>query len=622
MAVIRYKPRLGALFEGDGTTTFRLWAPDRRRVEVVAEHAGERICSRLEPEAEGYYSARVLAPPGTRYRFRLDGGQSFPDPCSRFQPDGPHGPSEVVDFRAFHWSDSQWRGVSVRDAVIYELHVGTFTPEGTYEGVRRKLPWLRELGANVLELMPVNTFPGRFNWGYDGTHPFAPCAVYGQPDDLRSLVDEAHALGIAVILDVVYNHFGPDGTYLAQFAKAYFSDRHEIEWGEPINFDGEGSGPVRAFFAENVRHWIAEYHFDGMRFDATQTLFDSGDRHILAELTETARETAGDRSLFLLAENEPQDRTTLLPVERGGHGCDAMWVDDFHHSVRVATTLRSEAYTTDYRGTASELLSCVRFGSLYAGQWYAWQQQRRGTPLHDLPPEQLVYFVQNHDQIANLAMGDRLQVFGEPRLRAMTVFWLLLPYTPLLFMGQEFFASTPFLYFVDHKPELQAQVREGRRGFVMQFPSTKHALDSEGVDPDIGEVAFRRSRLDWTDAEKNERAVALHRELLRLRREDPVFASRTRPEGGVLDEEMLVLRWFGSDRGDRLLLLNLGADVTWDPCPQPLLAPPPGGAWRPLLSSKEVRFGGHGAVFPEGTGRWQIPGQCALVLTSPGSEDL
>ncbi len=617
-----YEPRLGAIVEGDGITTFRVWAPDRRRVEVLVEHAGEQVCSRLVPESDGYFSAELQAPPGSRYLFRLDGGQAFPDPCSRFQPEGPHGPSEVVDFRSFNWTDASWTGVSLIDAVFYELHVGTFTPEGTYAGIRQKLPWLRDLGVNVLELMPVNTFPGRFNWGYDGTHPFAPCAVYGDPDELRRLVDEAHAHGIAVLLDVVYNHFGPDGTYLAQFSKHYFTKRHTTEWGDPVNFDGEGSGPVRAFFLENIRHWVAEYHLDGMRLDATQTLYDDSERHVLAELTDAAREAAGERTLLLLAENEPQDRALLLPTARGGRGCDAMWVDDFHHSARVAATMRSEAYTTDYRGTASELLSCVRFGALYAGQWYAWQQQRRGTPLHEVAPERLVFFLQNHDQVANLAMGDRLHVFGEPRLRALTAFWLLLPHAPLLFMGQEFFASTPFLYFVDHEPELQALVREGRRDFVAQFPSTRHALDKEGVDPDIGVVAFQRSRLDWSDAERNEKALSLHRELLRLRREDPVFAARTRPEGATLSENALVLRWFGDDeRGDRLLVLNLGADLTFDPCPQPLLAPPAGGEWKPLLSSREVRFGGHGAVFPDGTRRWQIPGQCALVLTSQGSEE-
>ncbi|MGA9522918.1 MAG: malto-oligosyltrehalose trehalohydrolase [Myxococcaceae bacterium] len=617
--MVHYEPRLGANVDGDGTTTFRVWAPDRRRVEVIVEYAGEQVGATLHSEADGHFSGQVQAPPGARYRYRLDGGDAFPDPCSRFQPEGPHGPSEVIDFRAFDWTETNWTGVSMRDAVFYELHVGTFTPEGTYAGVRRKLPWLRDLGVNVLELMPLNTFPGRFNWGYDGTHPFAPCAVYGDPDELRKLVDDAHAQGIAVILDVVYNHFGPDGTWLAQFAKHYFTKRHSTEWGDPVNFDGEGSGPVRTFFIENIRHWIAEYRLDGMRLDATQTIFDATRPHVLAELTTAAREVTGERTLLLLAENEPQSRTLLLPTGQGGSGCDAMWIDDFHHSTRVAATLRSEAYTADYRGTASELLSCVRFGSLYAGQWYAWQQKPRGTPLHEFPPERLVFFLQNHDQVANLAMGDRLHVFGEPRVRALTVFWLLLPYSPLLFMGQEFFASTPFLYFVDHKPELQERVREGRRKFVAQFPSTRHALDKEGVDPDIGEVAFQRSRLDWSDAERNEKALTLHRELLRLRREDPVFASRTRPEGATLSEEALVLRWFGE--GERLLLLNLGPDLTWDPCPQPLLAPPAGGAWRPLISSKEVRFGGHGAVFPDGTGRWQIPGQCALVLTSQGSEE-
>jgi maltooligosyltrehalose trehalohydrolase len=609
-------PRLGAVCLSQGRTRFRVWAPLHRRVELLLEQPESPRALAMAAEPDGCFALECEAGPGTRYRYRLAQAGDFPDPCSRFQPEGPHGPSEVVDPALFHWTSEDFVGVDPKDAVLYELHVGTFTPEGTWRAAEERLGHLRRLGVTVLELMPVAGFPGRFNWGYDGVNLFAPAAIYGRPDDLRRFVDAAHRHGLAVILDVVYNHLGPDGNYLAQYASTYFTDRYPGEWGDPVNFDGEGAAQVRAFFVENVRHWICEYRLDGLRFDATQSLHDASERHILSELTAAARAAAPHRRLYLMAENEPQDRRTVLEPPQG-HGCDALWVDDFHHTSRVAATLRSEAYTRDYRGTAPELLACVRYGSLYAGQWYSWQNKRRGSPLHDLPPWRLVFYLQNHDQVANLSLGDRLHVFGEPRVRALTVFWLLLPQTPLLFMGQEYFASTPFHYFVDHPAQLHEQVRQGRADFVSQFPSTRSAMLREGADSDIGEQAHRRSRLDWSELDRRQPALALHRELLRLRREDKVFRRRQVPEGAALNAHALVLRWFGSaEHGDRLLLLNLGPDLVYEPCPNPLLAPPAEERWAQVLSSREVRFGGHGAVHPDGTSTWAIPGQCGLLLAS------
>jgi maltooligosyltrehalose trehalohydrolase len=590
-------------------------------VDLALEHSRGVRHVPLERGERGYFVGRADAPPGTRYRYRLDGGESFSDPCSRFQPEGPHGPSCVIDLSAYRWRDRDFRGVSRARAVIYELHVGTFTPQGTYAGAEAKLPYLRELGVTVLELMPLNTFPGRFNWGYDGTHLFAPCAVYGSPDELRQLVDAAHQLGLSVIVDVVYNHLGPNGNYLGQYARAYFSERHQGEWGEPLNFDGEGSAEVRRFFTENVRHWIAEYHFDGLRLDATHGLFDDSERHVVAELTEAARAAAPEKQLLLVAENESQDRRMITPSSRGGYGCDAMWVDDFHHSARVAITSKAEAYTQDYRGTSQELLSCARHNSLYQGQWYAWQKKGRGTPLGDLPPSSAVFFLQDHDQVANFLRGTRIHRFGEPRVRALTVMWLLLPQTPMLFMGQEFFSSSPFKYFVDHPADLMEKVRQGRIEFLSQFPSIRHAVGEESYEDPIDASAFEESRLNWGDAARNAPILALHRELLRLRRDDLVFSAERGPrdanlEGATLGEQAFVLRWLGGTLGDRLLLLNLGPELAFEPCPQPLLAPIPGRKWLPLLSSDEVRFGGHGAVFPDGEGPWRISGQCGLVLAS------
>jgi maltooligosyltrehalose trehalohydrolase len=504
--------------------------------------------------------------------------------------------------------------------VLYELHLGTFTPEGTYAAAAAKLPLLKELGITTLELMPLHTAPGRFNWGYDGTHLFAPPAAYGSPEELRRFVDEAHRLGLGVIVDVVYNHLGPDGNYLSQFSPDYFNTKHRNEWGDPTNFDnGEAAGPSRDFFIQNACMWVAEYHFDGLRLDATQNLFDASPRHIIAELVERTRAAAGQRHILILGENEPQDVRLLRRPEEGGYGVDALWVDDFHHSAKVAATGIREAYLTDYRGRAQELLSCVLRNSLYQGQYYSWQKQPRGTPLLHRPAKQAVFYLQNHDQVANTLKGDRLHVLaGERVARALTTFWLLLPQTPLLFQGQEFFASSPFLYFVDHHAELQELVRKGRNEFLSQFTSLRQALE-EGYRIPIGEEAFQRSKLDWSEWERHAGAVALHRELLRLRREDAVFARQDLRQvaGATLSEQALVLRYFGSGQeGDRLVILNLGSELRLDPCPEPLLAHPPGNKWKLLLASEQVRFGGQGAPPLPEEGCMRVPGQTALVLAS------
>ncbi|HSP79232.1 MAG TPA: malto-oligosyltrehalose trehalohydrolase [Myxococcaceae bacterium] len=613
---------LGASPLGDGRTRFRVWAPRRRRVDVclLHEREGPRYLP-LEPSGCGYFEGTHPVPTGSLYKYRLDGGDCFPDPSSRFQPQGPHGPSQVVDPTRYAWKDEDWPGVTLEGQVLYELHVGTFTPEGTYAAAEAKLPLLRELGITTVELMPLHTCPGRFNWGYDGVQLYAPHPAYGSPDALRHLVEEAHRLELGIILDVVYNHLGPDGNYLAQYSEGYFNERYPKEWGDPTNFDeGEAAGPSRDFFIQNACYWVAEYHFDGLRLDATQSLYDTSPRHIVEEIITRVRKATGRRRVLLVAESEPQDVKLVKPTTEGGYGADALWVDDLHHSARVAAVGRSEAYLMDYCGTAQELLSCALRNSLYQGQYYRWQKKCRGSPLLRTPARQVVFYLQNHDQLANGLRGLRLhQLAGRARARALTVFYLLLPQTPMLFMGQEFFASSPFLYFVDHHPELQELVRQGRNAFLSQFPSTRQALEQEGYQDPLGEEAFRQSKLDWSERERNAEVVALHRELLRLRREDPVFAAQdaTRLAGAVLSPQALVLRWFGGEQeGDRLLLLNLGTELEMAPCPEPLLAPPPERKWRLLLASEQVRYGGQGAPPPADEGRMRVPGQAALVLTS------
>ena len=613
---------------GDGVH-FRVWAPQRQRVEAVLERGagpgseGEAVTVPLTAEGNGYFSA--LAPrarAGLLYRFRLDGGGDlYPDPASRFQPQGPHGPSQIIDPGQFRWTDQSWGGVPLHGQVVYEMHVGTFTREGTFAAAERELPELAAAGITVLEVMPVADFTGRFGWGYDGVDLFAPTHLYGEPDDFRRFVDRAHALGLGVILDVVYNHLGPDGNYLPAFARDYFSTRHHTEWGQAINFDGENSGPVREFFVANAGYWIDEYHLDGLRLDATQSIFDDSPEHILAAVARRVREAGRGRATLLVAENEPQQVKLVRPPEQGGYGLDALWNDDFHHSAMVALTGHNEGYYGEHNGSPQEFLSAAKYGYLFQGQRYSWQRKRRGTPTFGLPPAVFVNFTQNHDQVANSGRGERAHRLTSPgRYRALTALLLLGPGTPMLFQGQEFAASSPFFYFADHKPELARRVRQGRVTFLEQFRSLC-APDVQKcfADPESPRT-FERCKLDFAERERHAEAYALTRDLLKLRREDPVFRTQ-RPggvDGAVLGPEAFVLRFFGADGDDRLLLVNLGTDLHLDPAPEPLLAPPEGKAWEVLWASEDPRYGGHGVPPVETEENWRIPGHAAVALRPGG----
>ncbi len=611
MPEVRRRLPFGAEPVAGGGVHFRVWAPDRARVEVVLEGGGAHA---LAPAGDGFFEGHVeAARAGTRYRLRLDDGALLPDPASRFQPEGPHGPSEVIDPSRFRWTDRGWRGIRWDDPlVVYELHVGTFTREGTYEALARELPYLAGLGVTVIELLPVAEFDGRFGWGYDGVDLFAPTRLYGRPDDLRALVDRAHGLGLAVILDVVYNHFGPSGNYLRRFADAFFTDRHVCDWGEAIDFDGPRSGPVRSFFASNAAHWIAEYRLDGLRLDATQSLNDASPRHVVAEVAAAARGAAGDRSIWLVAENEPQRVETITE-----HGVDALWNDDLHHSARVALTGRREAYYRDYAGTPQELVSAAKRGFLFQGQRYDWQGKRRGTPTRGVRPERFVAYLQNHDQVANAQRGERLHQLCRPgELRAATACLLLAPWTPMLFQGQECAASSPFLYFADHEPELAAAVRKGRGAFLTQFPTMALPESRARLDPPEARETFERCKLDPEDRVRNAPYVALHRDLLRLRREDVTIARRGEVEldGAVLGSRAFCLRWLTGGAGDRLLLVNLGAAIEAGSFAEPLLAPPTGHRWRVRWSSEDHAYGGRGTPEVETDGGWAVPADAAVLL--------
>jgi len=555
---------------------------------------------------------------GALYRFRLNGNEDFhPDPASRYQPGGPHRSSCVVDHRDFRWSDQQWPGINVKGQIIYEMHIGTFTREGTWRAATRQLRALARTGISVIEMMPIADFAGEFGWGYDGVNLFAPYHRYGTPDDLRRFVDRAHSLGMGVILDVVYNHFGPDGNYLPVFSDDYFTHRYQTDWGTPPNFDGPNSGPVREFFLTNARYWIEEFHFDGFRFDATQSIFDQSGEHILVAIGRTARAAAGARSIFLVAENEPQDTTLIRSRAEGGYGLDSLWNDDLHHTAIVALSGRHEAYYTDYRGTPQEFVSAVKHGFLYQGQRYSWQKKRRGTSGRGLDPAAFVGFIENHDQVANSAKGERVRLTTSPgRYRALLALILLAPWTPMLLQGQEFGATTPFLYFADLSEELRGPVRKGRLKFLRQFPSlASPRVQARVADPSDPET-FERSKLDFAEREKHPEISALCRDLIRLRRRDRNFSRQERGavDGAVLGPRSFVLRYFDSLGDDRLLVVNLGPALALEVAPEPLLAPPHPSGWKTLWSSEAMRYGGPGKVALEGRTGWVIPAEAAVVL--------
>jgi maltooligosyltrehalose trehalohydrolase len=608
---------VGAELQPDGGTHFRVWAPEPREMALrVSTRDGWRDVG-LEREPHGYYAAFVGdARAGDRYQYVLD-GEAVADPASRFQPEGPFGPSEIVDARTFQWTDSAWSGVSLRGQVLYEMHVGTFTAGGTWRSAMEKLPQVAEVGVTTIEMMPVAEFPGRFGWGYDGVFPFAPTRLYGSPDDLRAFVDRAHALGLGVILDVVYNHLGPDGCVLSKFASQYFTKKYKNEWGEALNFDGTGSAPVREYFASNAAYWVDEFHFDGLRLDATQSIHDSSREHIIAELGTKARAAAKGRPIVLVTENEPQDVRMLRRIEEGGYGLDAAWNDDFHHSAVVALTGRNEAYYTDHRGVPQEFVSAAKYGYLFQGQWYRWQQQHRGTDARRIPPAAFVNFIENHDQLANSGDGSRLRLRTAPaRYRAMTALLMLMPGTPMLFQGQEFGASTPFLYFADHNPTLAQAVEKGRMEFVSQFQSLASEEMRSRLAAPGDETTFTRSRLDWDEREAHVEHRRLHSDLIALRRTDAAFNQQTSGavDGAVLGSELFVLRYATAEPADeRLLVVNLGCDVSAASYAEPLTAPPQGYAWIVAWSSEAPQYGGLGT--PDiGQGGWRVPGHTALVL--------
>ena len=550
---------LGALPLPDGRgVRFRVWAPQAASVELrirsktspVTSHrlqvAGDQgpVASNQSPvgtenhtrrtgngELEtGYWQLDVAhAAAGDRYAYSIDGRDPLPDPASRYQPDGVHAWSEVVDPRAFPWTDSAWRGLDPRRAVIYELHVGTFTREGTYASAAAKLPPLRDLGITAIELMPLADFPGLRNWGYDGVALFAPSRAYGHPHDLRAFVDAAHGLGLAVLIDVVYNHLGPEGAYLPTFAPPFLTAKHQTPWGDAVNLDEDGSDGVRALLVDNALHWIREYHADGLRLDAVHALIDGSTRPFVAELTAAVHaETAerADRRRLVYAEDCRNLAMLVQGTSQGGWGLDGVWADDFHHIVRRMLAGDDRSYYVDYQGTVSELADTLRNGWLYRGQPSRHSGAPRGTSASAVEMRKAIVCVQNHDQVGNRALGDRLHHAIDPAAwRAAVTLLLTSPMTPLLFMGQEWAASTPFQFFTDLEPALGRKVLDGRRAEFRAFPEFATPEAASRIPDPQAAGTFARSRLNWDERVEPQHAIvlALHRALLHLRAVNPAL---------------------------------------------------------------------------------------------------
>ncbi len=580
----------GATIDAAGAAHFAVWAPRAERVEVRFPGSRDAAPLPLQRDRAGVFTGTAPGVgPGADYAYCLDGGRERPDPVSRAQPSGVHGPSRIVDPLAFRWTDGSWRGIAAADLVLYELHVGTFTAAGTFDGVVERLRYLRDLGVTAIELMPVSQFPGARNWGYDGVFPYAPQWSYGGPEGLRRLVDAAHAAGLAVVLDVVYNHLGPEGNVLHDFGP-YFSDQHRTPWGSALNFDGPDSDEVRRFFIDNALYWIAEFHLDGLRLDAVHAIVDLGARHILEELTAAvhALGTALGRRVLVIAESALNDPRIVRPVERGGFGLDGQWNDDFHHAVHGALTGERDGYYGDYGGVAPVAKALAeRF--VLDGCYSAFRRRRHGAPATDVPADRFVIALQTHDQVGNRARGERLASLVEfEQLKLAAALLLLAPYVPLLFMGEEYGETNPFLYFVSHEdPALLEAVRSGRRREFADF-------DWRDVPDPAAADTFARSRLSWSLAAPERAGLRrLYGDLLTLRRRERAL----RP--GVARAQV------ASDSAAWVTLaLRAGRSATWA-CfnlrGEPAAVPQPRGRWRRVLATGARRYHG-GARLPRRRG--------------------
>jgi malto-oligosyltrehalose trehalohydrolase len=568
----RHNMPFGAECRDDGSVRFRLWAPAARRVDLSVTGAKRSTRLPLKHRGEGWFELLTdAAKPGSQYRFRIDATQEVPDPASRFQPKDVHGPSEVIDPEAFDWQDDEWRGRRWDEAVIYELHVGAFTPSGKFSSVRGRLDYLADLGITAIELMPVADFPGRRNWGYDGVFPFAPDSAYGRPEDLKRLIQSAHDYGIMVLLDVVYNHFGPEGNYLNSYAPQFFTDRHRTPWGNAINFDGPESRSVRDFFIHNALYWLTEYHFDGLRLDAVHAILDDSATHFLTELAAEVRDAIEPgRHVHLVLENELNQTTYLQRTKQcKAKSYSAQWNDDIHHSLHVLVTGEKDGYYSDYSDRPLDRLGrCLSEGFAYQGEESVYRNgQKRGEQTTGLPPTAFVSFLQNHDQVGNRAFGERIATIADARaVRAAVAILLLAPSPPLLFMGEEFGVETPFLFFCDFEKSLAPAVAAGRRNEFARFARFNDPASREGIPDPNAATTFKASKLDWPDLAqpRHQEWLTFYRELLKLRSQHIVsrLSGACAIKAGYEvheDRGGLSAHWQFPDRSKLTLLANLAA---------------------------------------------------------------
>jgi len=599
-----------------GGVSFRTWTDRQKQVSVaiLAEDGSILRELTLAEEDDGYRHAFDPASAvGTLYKYRID-GKLFPDLASRFQPKGVHGPSQVVDGRSFAWTDSTWVRPELEELVIYELHVATFTAEGKFTSIIEHFEHLKRTGINAIELMPIADFAGDRNWGYDCVSIYAPARVYGSPDELRMLVNEAHQAGLAILLDVVYNHLGPDGNYMSMYSDRYFNAAHHTPWGAAFNLDGEESGPVRSFFAENPDYWVREYHIDGFRLDATHAIPDESPKHLIQEIAEKVQA----RGSLVICEDPRNDRKLVLSRKQGGYGCDAVWADDFHHVVRVQITEEREGYMGYFKGTMKELVKTLRIGWLFTGQLQK-DGIRRGTKPGDIEPEHFIHCISNHDQVGNRAFGDRLnQIVSAASYRAASALLLVGPYTPMLFMGQEWAASTPFLYFTDHHDELGRGVTEGRRKEFSEF-SDFHDPEKRNRIPDPQALrTFLDSRLNWPEVAESSHweFLALYIDFLRFRRTELRDRRRRRWRIAQVSDTAIGLRYRRGRAGDVLVLAQLLANDSRIELESTLLQPKAGRTWRRDLSSNEKIYGGDHTGYFDAEQRQFVLAEAELIVFS------
>jgi len=559
---------------------FRLWAPDCRSVSLCLDGPQAASETPLQRSETGWYeTVSAEAGPGTRYRFRIDGDLRVPDPASRFQPDDVHGASEVIDPASYTWRHDSWKGRPWEETVLYELHVGTFSPEGTYRGVIDRLDYLVDLGVTAIELMPLADFPGKRDWGYNGAYPYAPDASYGRPDDLKALIDAAHGHGLMVFLDVVYNHFGPEGNYLHAYAKRFFDEDRHTPWGAAISFDKPDSAVVRDFYIHNVLYWIGEYRFDGLRFDAVHAIEDTSEPHILESLADAVHDTVGaERHIHLVLENDNKPRYLARAEDQAPLLYVAQWNDDFHNAVHVVLTGESNGYYVDYiNSPLAHLGRCLAEGFTFQGEPIAYTNgEPRGEPSDHLPPLAFVNFLQNHDQTGNRALGDRISTLCSPEaVTAATAILLLSPSPPMLFMGQEWASEQPFLFFCDLGDDLTDSVRDGRRREFASFPEFSNPETLLRIPDPTAEATFHQSALDWNNRMVGEHALALglHRELIALRKAEIVPRLNGTPghsgTAETREDGALTASWTLGDGSRLALVANMSAEPATNPPDMP-----------------------------------------------------